>query len=411
MEDPREAVSKQLYDYGANVTRTQKSAILPMTGIWISVESWDQSLQALEWKGVFAEVQVMANRLDAVLVEPDITHDGRLTSCGHDESKLSLSDIYNRTQVMKNYPWLATCTEFDSFQNQLTAPKIYDLCLDPVQGAIGCETIRGDHYSPNYFQRKSMEPLEQALRDFREDPHLILLLRLHNVGVSAFDKLTVPVVKATNDRLLKEKRIQVLDRREVEHHLANNFHFQNKYYDTFQSRLKAVGHVNSHASYSVIHWNPPDQLSRSVIMDCAEKVTYARQAIDPKFKSKVFVMTGSSAAQSNGEASNVSDKALKVLSSKGIERLDPSTEDEPEIVSSVMSMIFIEHAANFVTCSDRCSAKRGYDRCQVCVGGGDAMASSEIFLDARDKGDSETLPCWPTSTKEVAAINRLWTKG
>jgi hypothetical protein len=298
---------------------------------------------------------------------------------------------------------LATCGEFQSFQNQLTAPTIYDICL--ANDGDVCVTRQGEWLSPSYFQKKTMHALDQALRDFQINPHSILLLRLHNVAVSAFDRLTVPVSQR------QEKRLGVLDHTEVQQYMSLYLHFRQSHSDLFRTRFNAA----NIDSYAVLHWNP-NGLSRGVFMDCAEKLVDAQHAMDPTGHMQFFILTTSpssldpglvASGQSPESSLNANDEAMNFLVAKGLKQFDQMLPPlETPILYTIMNMILVEQASAFSTCSDQC--RKRYGVCQKCHAAGGVYG--KMMMETRKKDDSQTLPCWPETSAQVPGINKLWIK-
>ena len=447
-----DVVTQQLYEYGENVTRGDPSSSSfslssqtfpksPMQGLWISVESWAQEnvVGPLEWKQVFAEVSLVALRLDAVLVEPSIVGgDGRLVPCGGAGS-IPMSDVYNRSLLMAqdvNDDWklastsrrffLATCTEYHSFQNQLTAPTIYNICLGSNDGGNGngggrdCVTEEGEWLTPSYFQQTSIDLLDQAVNDVRNDPSSIVLIKLHNVGASAFQKLTVqlsPLPPSDNDHPHKKKHrhgdsrvIRLYDPIKIQNYMSTHMRFRQDHYDFLDAQLRKA----KIASYAVIEWrnhNVPGgavasrttsssrtSASKGAWMDCAEQILDAQQAMDPDETMTFFISTQDPRRKATTISNSVSksvttatttkvggvakantiqeederheeNEALDFLIGKGgFQHLDQfltlAPIKDPIILYTVMNMILVEHAVAFSTCSERCPTR--YGTCHKC---------------------------------------------
>jgi len=219
---------------------------IPLTGLWISVESWTD-IGRFEWIQAFAEMIFVAQQLNAVLVEPDII-EGNLIPCGRYDGSMPLSNVYNRSLLLTNTNdifltttttrtrttttiKLATCSEYHNFQNKLTAPKIYDICFDTSERKKCFNTGGGDndkkkkdeededdddkgwHTTDSFAHQKTIPILDQILEDDigKKSSHSsIILLKFHNVGKSALNQLTIPSRTSSSSSSRKHPSIILL---------------------------------------------------------------------------------------------------------------------------------------------------------------------------------------------------------
>jgi hypothetical protein len=380
---------------------------MPMTGLWIQVESWHEGISS--WKRAFSEVWIMAERLGAVLVEPGI-RDGRLSSCG--KGKLALSDVYNRTLLTNEYSQLATCSQYDAAMNQLSVPKILDVCLNK-DTFMGCTTPEGVDLESEYRLQTS-ESLDQALAQILSQPNTMVVIRLHNVWKSALDKFTLPVALASpkypNEE--QQQRLPLMDKEKAKRFQETSYKIVDQHYTFLSAQLEAAGIPAS--SHAVIHWRA--ELPNLDYAVCRDQIVQTRKAMNLPPMTPFFLISSLSSldpelswkgAQKLADKDQTSSQQAltSLLDDHHFLRLEniivPSLQDS--VLYAVMDLILAETAFSFATCSDRCH-DTSFASCESCN-----FVGSFSKLAMRMRGDaSNTFPCWPESSSELQDIQHLW---
>lgn len=186
-------------------------------GIWIQVESWHTDISS--WQVSLFEVLLMAQTLDATLVSPGLimtktTNQPQLVSCdklvpGTDAPPPGLFDSYNLTILQKFHPKIATCAQYQSIMNQLTVPKRFPICLQPVDDCH-FDSLQGPETSPSVYGKKTSENLDHGVVWSRQHPDEMILLKLHEVWEGALQHLRIPSpdYATQTDRIIDPKKYQ-----------------------------------------------------------------------------------------------------------------------------------------------------------------------------------------------------------
>ena len=143
--------------------------------IWIHPYSLAEGISS--WRKSLAEVILLAKRLDAILVEPDIQH-ARAVAPG--TGKMRLFDIFNRDDVLDNvYSFWASVEEYRHAMN--TSSKVSIIQWEPGR-TINPRGGRFFHPPSRREVSEWLEPLERALvESSKSGPSDMIVLNMSSV--------------------------------------------------------------------------------------------------------------------------------------------------------------------------------------------------------------------------------------
>jgi hypothetical protein len=363
--------------------------------LWIYVDSWHEGIAG--WRPSLSQILLLAKTFNATLVEPTISR-SRLARCSN-KNKVILSDVLNRSLMTDYHPKLAACQEYEhALQTAMANNKtiLYiDVCWDKE---AKCKNgVASDH------SKRESSSLWRGLHAAANNPEAMVVLRFHDMWQNSMANLNIPEI---------ENAIVGAGRKVANRHL----HFKDSLVKTLESKLEQ----NNIAHHSVIHWRA--EKVKASYVECARDIVQARDAMakatDDFQKnasvSTFFVMSSLSSNDENSwngarknAANSTAPQALELLQQQGILKLDETlladVDFEDSIFYVAMDLILASKATMFATCTERCRWPK-YHLCQRCNWIGNF---AHLALELRGEETSGSLPCWPQTSRQVPAIERI----
>jgi hypothetical protein len=415
--------------------------------LWIYVDSWHEGIAG--WKPSLSQILVLAKAFNATLVEPTISR-SRLDRCNdadnnqikdkrNNHNMTTLFDIFNRTLITNYHSKIVTCQQFHRERHRVSGESsnkvIYvDVCWD--------KQAKCKNMVPSSHSREYSPQLWQGLRTAVENPHTMVVLRFHDVWQNSMNQLILPtggiqqllvVDDPTANKNNKNNEGKVgggsssSSIPNFARHVATKYlHFQDSLVETLERKLRQHNIV----THSVIHWRAEQANTKKSFsyLDCAQAIVQARNAMmkvssshhNKKTVPTFFIMSSISSTNNelhswNGARKNAINttvpQAWELLRKEGIMTLEESILADftfpDSIYYVVMDLILATKATMFSTCTERCHWPK-YHICKKCNWIGNfAHLALEMRGSNNDDGTDGSLPCWPQTAKQVAAIERI----
>jgi hypothetical protein len=414
------------------------------TNLWIYVDSWHEGIAG--WRPSLSQILVLAKAFNATLVEPTIAR-SRLDRCYKKKNNngnsnndhnvtttTTLFDIFNRTLITTYHSKIVTCPRYqrELERHQVTGDNqnsnnkndiIYvDVCWD--------KQSKCKNAIPSSHSREYSPQLWQGLRTAMEYPNTMVVLRFHDVWQNSMTKLILPTEPTEGIQLLEgddnDRKSSTTSIPNIAMEVAKRYlHFQDSLVDMLEGKLRQHNIV----THSVIHWRAEQAVTATKkssfsYLDCAQAIVQARNAMmkisshhNKKTVPTFFIMSSLSSTNNelhswNGARKNAvnttAPQAWEYLRKEGMMTLEETiladmTFDD-SIYYVVMDLILASKAIMFSTCTERCSWPK-YHICKKCNWVGN-FAHLALEMRGNDRTDG-SLPCWPQTAKQVAAIERI----
>jgi hypothetical protein len=184
--------------------------------IWIVGRSWAEGLSG--WMVSYAKVMILANQLNAILVEPGI-RDARLTA--PEKGNVLISDIFNRT-ILEVYHHVSHRQHHHHVEQQQQQPLAtlkqfkaafieserhddvitFDLCLNRKKYKY-CH-VRGQQIRTEAGMKHS-PTLSQLVQATHDNQNKMIVLKLHEVWTDSLDTFEKPLMLSSTTKVPKQK--------------------------------------------------------------------------------------------------------------------------------------------------------------------------------------------------------------
>ncbi|KAI2509382.1 hypothetical protein MHU86_5015 [Fragilaria crotonensis] len=199
----------------------QDSAQQMGKSLWIYVEEFSEGMAT--WRISFAEILMVAKRLNATVVEPCIGG-GRLRTCRI--TKYRLGQVYDLERLRQFHPHIASYAEYQDMLTRET-PLIIKMCHQIQGGSPSPLIVCGQNVS-NMFQVPSNHLLDQALQQV----NATTVIHIMYYRKSGFQN-----TKVGRNRLVRPRFIESI--------LADYFDIMGHHYETVDNLLRSMGISNN----------------------------------------------------------------------------------------------------------------------------------------------------------------------
>lgn len=341
------------------------------TSRWIHVEEFSEGMAT--WRISFAEILMVARKLNATVVEPCIG-DGRLRSCR--DASYRLGQIYDLERLRQYH---AKIVSYADYQAMLAAhsPLIVTMCHQVPTGSPSPLMVCG-HGVQNMYQAPSNHLLDQALH--------------HTNGTTV---IQIKYYRMGGFRTTKVGRNRLVLPRFIEPTIAEYFDFENQHYDAVDSVLQFMGIANN-SDYDVIHWRA--ELPNLYYDDCATKILQAREAIGSNTTVLMSSINRQAALQwHHPYRQHQAIASLSRLEDAGMRKMDQAFRNglavalADKVVIAVWDQIIALKAKRFVTCTKSCRQKNA-----ACVACNYLGNYAQMAVGLRQSHGKSSDECWPT---------------
>ena len=340
------------------------------TSRWIYVEEFSEGMAT--WRISFAEILMVAKRLNATVVEPCIGG-GRLRTCR--DSKYRLGQVYDLERLRQFHEHIVS---YADYLEMLAAqnPLVVVMCHQIPTGNPSPMMVCG-HNTPNMYQMASNQILDQALA--------------HTNGTSV---IQIKYYRMGGFRNTKVGRNRIVKPRHVEPTISQYFDFTSQHYETVDSMLQLMGIANN-SDFDVIHWRA--ELPNLYYDDCATKILQAREAIGSNTTVLMSSINRQAALQwSTPYRQQLAIASLDRLQHAGMHKLDQVLHKGLDLLSdtvliAVWDQIMALKAKRFVTCTKSCRQKHA-----ACVECNYLGNYAQMAVGLRQSHGKSSDECWPT---------------
>lgn len=397
----------------------------PAVGLWIYGSTWHGEIP--QWHESLAKVLSMAESLNAVFVKPAISGT-KLVRCDEEGlgTLLELSEVYNHTLLVDHYPKLASCAQYRKAINQLTLPKIFDICLDSTGGTgVGCSLKLGSD-SGSCHGLHECPALDRAIDYSQQNPSTMVLVQLHDIWSSSLHPQLSRVVRTKQGVMTRKFSTPLLTSFEDFANVRLVF-ASPQFAHLEQALVRNMGAASAESeplAFGVVHWRAGKKhLENS---ECARDVVVASEAMGLPSGTPFFLLSSLSEAWANNgsveeaAAAFSTDEALTFLLDEhgflSTKRLLPNLGDPIHYL--VLDLLLAERAASFATCLEACQ-RRSYHFCSPCNNDAASREFTEFALHRRSlfqipppqsssSSSPDTLACWPQDSSDRMGVSRLW---
>jgi hypothetical protein len=419
----------------------QKGSRVPQ-GLWIYVHSWAEGISS--WRYSLAKIILLADELNATLVEPDILH-GKLVAPGH--GNLRLFDLYDYDQMAllqeRAHTRWASAEQYQQAIEDATGSMLYfDWCLTKSTVPESCSSFGGRYDEEERRISSNVTRAFQAAEQSTSSSSMVVL-RLESVWKNELNDLRLAWVP--------ERRLFDVER--VEHIVQVGLDFHPYYYQLASESLAAMGirRYSDGRHFGVVHWRA--ELPDIQYLTCAKLIVKARAAMLAEFSSNQngpekpplpFILMSSLSTDESIMWAGARRQAQNSTAAAALNRLTheydfamidavlpsllPHTttssttlSDKPPavvpdmIVQVVVDLILARQATLFSTCTVHCPervTRTSISLCRQCnhagrfadfaleLRAGTAAAAATTTISGRNQSSGKTTwPCWPRGSR------------